>query len=254
MLPPILMKTLLTIFVLTFLTWTAKGQFPFEKYPAIKYKSYNDWKTYDKTEKEKKVHSTLTIPKFYDNGDTLTIQLTSFTDHWWDNSIIRVFRNKTETQKIFENMAFNPVGLDTLRVVDINGDGLQDIKIISAYMGNGTAALNVKVIYLFQQPDQNFTKISFADKMSNNRPERDFDGDGNYEIITMNLVGHENHSYWVFNIFNYNNGGLVNSNIKDNYPIMIQFLYRDNYEITNKISREKMKTFALTLPDDYDKK
>lgn len=248
------MKKLLAIFVLTFLTWTAKGQFPFEKYPAIKYKSYNDWKTYDKTEKEKSVHSTLTIPKFYDNGDTLTIQLTSFTDHWWDNSIIRVFRNKTETQKIFENIAFNPVGLDTLRVADINGDGLQDIKIISAYMGNGTAALNVKVIYLFQKPDQNFAKISFADKMSNNRPEQDFDSDGNYEIITMDLVGHEKHSYWVFNIFNYNNGGLVNSNIKDNYPIMVQFLYRDNYEITNRISRDKMKAFALTLPNDYDKK
>jgi len=234
------------------LTWSVKGQFPFEKYPAIKYKSYSDWKTYDKT--EKKVHSTLTIPKFFDNGDTLTIQLTSFTDHWWDNSIIRIFRNKIETQKIFENMAFSPVGLDTLRLADLNGDGLQDIKIISAYMGNGTAALNVRVIYLFQQPDNSFKKISFADKMSNNRQERDFDGDGNFEIVTMSLIGHEDHSYWLFNLFNYKDGALLNVNIKDNYPIMVQFLYRDNYTITNKISREKMKTFTLTLPDEYDKK
>lgn len=248
------MKTLLTIFGLTILTWTANGQFPFEKYPAIKYISYNDWKTYDKTEKEKIVHSTLTIPTFFDNVDTLTIQLTSFTDHWWDNSIIRVFRNKTEAQKIFENMTFNPAGLDTVRVADINNDGLQDIKIISAYMGNGTAALNVRVIYLFQQANHSFKKISFDDKMSNNRQERDFDGDGNFEIITMNLLGHQDHSYWLFNIFNYKDSDLVNVNAKDNYPIMIQFLYRDNYEITNKISREKMKSFALTLPDGYDRK
>lgn len=248
------MKTLLTILGLTFFTWTAKGQFPFEKYPVIKYKSYNEWKTYDKTEKEKRVHSTLTIPKFYNNGDTLTIQLTSFTDHWWKNSIIRVFRNKVETQKFFENMGFNPGGLDTLRVADINGDGLEDIKIISAYMGNGIAALNVKVIYLFQQIDKSFKKVSFADKMINNRQERDLDGDGNFEIVTMNLVEHEHHNYWLFNLFNYKNYGLLNVNMKFNYPIMIQFLYRDNYEITNKISREKMKTFALKLPDEYDTK
>jgi hypothetical protein len=248
------MKTLLILFGLTFLVWNANGQLPFEKYPAIKYEHFNNWKTYDKTEKENKVHSTLTIPKFFDNKDTLSIQLTSFTDHWWENSTIRVFRNEKETQKIFENMAFNPGGLDTLRVADINGDGLQDLKIISAYMGNGIAALNVRVIYLFQQTDNSFKKISFADKMSNNRKERDFDGDGYFEIITMNLVEHETHSYWLFNLFNYNNGGLVNVNIRDNYPIMIQFLYRDNFEITNKISREKMKIFALKLPEEYDSK
>jgi hypothetical protein len=90
--------------------------------------------------------------------------------------------------------------------------------------------------------------------MSENRQERDFDGDGNFEIITMNLIGHEDHSFWLFNIFNYLNGGLVNVNAKDNYPIMIQFLNRENYDVTNKISRDKMKTFALTLPEDYDAK
>lgn len=248
------MKTLLSLFALIFLTCPAKGQFPFEKYPAIRYLSYNDWKTYDKTEKKNEVLSTLTIPTFFDNGDTLTIQLTSFADHWWDNSIIQVFHNSTETQKIIENVAFNPIGLDTLRVADINGDGLKDIKIISAYMGNGTAALNVRVIYLFQQADNSFKKVSFNDKMSNNRHERDFDSDGNFEIITMNLVGHENHSYWLFNLYNYKEGGLINQNIKGNFPIMIQFLYRDNYEVTNKISTEKMKSFALTLPDEYDTK
>jgi hypothetical protein len=248
------MKNLTLTFGLLLLTWAAKGQFPFEKYPTVKYVAYNNWKIYDKAEKEKKIHSTLTIPKFFDNGDTITIQLTSYTDHWWDNSIIRIFRNKTAIQKISENMGFNPVGLDTLRVADINNDGLQDIKIVAAYMGNGTAALNVRVVYLFHQPDHSFRKISFADKMTSNRLERDFDADGNFEIITMNLTGFNDHSYWLFNIFNYKDGGLININSKDNYPIMIQFLYRDNYEITNKISREKMKTFSLALPDEYDVK
>lgn len=248
------MRQLLALLTLTLLTLTIKAQFPFEKYPALKCKEYYNWKIYDKTEKEKKIHSTMTIPSFFENGDTLTIQLTSFTDHWWENSIIRIFHNNAQKQRFLENMSFNPSGLDTLKVADINGDGLLDVKIVSTYMGCGTASLNVKVIYLFQQPDNSFTKISFDDKLSTDRPERDFDSDGNYEIITMNLVGHENHSYWVFNLFDYKNNGIVNVNSKDNYPIMIQFLYRVNFEITDKINRVKMKDFELNLPDNYDKK
>jgi hypothetical protein len=248
------MRTLLLL-ILVLCTGILKGQYPFEKYPAIKYKAYNDWKTIDRSkEKEKDVQNTLTIPNFYDNSDTLTIQLTSFTDHFWDNSVVRVFRNKIEKQKIIENMAFNPIGLDSVRVADINGDGLMDIKVVSPYMGNGTASLNVKVIYLFQRQDHSFNVISFDDKSYPNRPERDFDNDGNYEIITMNLVGHEEHSYWLLNLFNYKNDELINVNSKANYPIMIQYLFRENYEITNKISRKKMKDFELKLPDSYERK
>jgi hypothetical protein len=70
----------------------------------------------------------------------------------------------------------------------------------------------------------------------------------------MNLVGYENHSYWLFNLFDYDGNEFVNVNSKDNYPIMIQFLYRENFQITNRISREKMKDFNLNLPDDYEKK
>ncbi|QNR25156.1 hypothetical protein [Croceimicrobium hydrocarbonivorans] len=245
------MKNFLLIPAIALVSWTAKGQYPFEKYPTPKYEHYNDWKTFDKSEKERKVHSTLTIPQFFTNGDTLSLQLTSFTDHWLENSIIRIFRNGIETQKLIENMAFVPHGLDTLRVADINGDGLQDIKIISAYMGSGTAAMNVRVIYLFQQSDTGFQKISFADKMSSNRKERDFDGDKNFEIITLNLIGYEGHSYWLFNLFNNQDAGLESVNNQHNYPILIQFLKHPNYEITNKISRDKMKSFALKFPDDY---
>ncbi len=33
---------------------------------------------------------------------------------------------------------------------------------------------------------------------------------------------------------------------------MIQYLFRENYKITNKISKEKMKTFAIELPENFD--
>jgi hypothetical protein len=128
-----------------------------------------------------------------------------------------------------------------------------DIKITAWYMGNGLASLNRRRIYLFQNKDNRFTKISFLDKLGDDKkPDRDLDGDGNNEIITMNLTYYGDHSYWLFNIYDFIDGELKNVNMKYDYPIMIQYLHRENYEITNKISREKMKEFSLKYPDSYD--
>jgi len=249
------MMKLIAIVTLTILTFTTKGQFPFEKYPAISYKNFNDWKVYDKSEKESKFHYTMTIPSFYNDHDTITIQLTSFTNNW-DSSYVRIFKNKKQIQKFFEPMGFSPSNIyEPVRVADINGDGLSDIKIIIPYNGNGLASMSVRVIYLFQKKQGGFTKISFNDMMDEDRrPERDLDGDHNFEIITMKLTYYGDHSYWLFNLFDFDSDSLVNVNNKDNYPIMTQFLFRENFEITNKISREKMKEFTLTLPEKYDKK
>ena len=251
------MKTKLFAILFTLIGLISKGQYPFEKYPAIKYKEFKDWVVYDRLGEENKIHHTLSIPKFFENGDSITIQLTSFGDyfHSKDSSIIRIFRNHKQIQKIIENMSFDLINFyEPLRMADINGDGLNDFKMIASYMGNGIAALNMRVIYLFQNPDHTFTKISFTDMMSENRPERDFDGDGNYEIITMTLKDHGNHNYWLFNLYNFTDGELTNVNGKDDYPIMIQFLNHENYTITDKIPRAEMKDFALPLPEDYDRK
>ena len=119
-------------------------------------------------------------------------------------------------------------------------------------MGNGIASLNVRVIYLMQNEDSTFSKLSFDDKMDGNRPERDFDGDGIYEVVTMTLNHHDNHNYWTFNIFEFSGSGLINGNEKGNYPIMIQFLHRKNYGMTDKLSRAEMKTYGLELPEEYE--
>lgn len=227
------------------------GQYKFEKYPSIKYKVYDDWKT---NETEKKVENSISISNFFKNGESLTIQLNSFKEHWFENSVIKISKNNIESQRFIENMGFNPIALDSVRIADFNGDGLSDLKIISSYMGNGTASMNVKVIYLFQQTNETFKKVSFDDKQSNNRNERDFDGDGNFEIITMKLSSYQNHSYWNFNLFNLVKGKLISVNNKHNYPILVQFLEKENFKITDKISRQKMKSFALNLPEGYDDK
>lgn len=232
------------------------AQYPYEKFPAPEYEEYRNWELYDWTETKQTVNHTLAIDQFFENGDTLIIQLTSFTSNWDNPSMIRIFRNKEQIQKLAEQMFFSTLntGFEPIYIADINGDGLKDIKIITPSMGCGIAGLNVKVIYLFQTEDSKFNKVSFTDKMIGNRAERDFDSDGKYEIITMSLNGHENHNYWTFNIFEYNGDQLINANYKDNYPIMVQFLYRENFQITDKINRAKMKEFEQELPEDYDKR
>ncbi|WP_075341940.1 hypothetical protein [Tenacibaculum agarivorans] len=243
------------ISILTLTSFSIFAQYPFEKYPSPTYQKYNNWKRYDWTDTKQAVHHTLKIDQFFDNKEALTIQLTSFTSNH-KTSLIRVFRNNTQIQKIKEDMIFTTLntGHEPIRVADINGDGLQDLKIITSYLGNGIAGLNVKIIYLFQTQNQEFIKVSFSDMIDTDRTERDFDGDGNFEIITMGLNGYDKHNYWTFNIFEYKNEELQSANFKDEYPIMIQYLYRKNYEITKKIDRQKMKEFALTFPRHYDKR
>ena len=149
-------------------------------------------------------------------------------------------------------MHFSDINVyEALRTADVDGDKLNDVKMVIPYMGNGLAAMNQRVIYLFQKTDGLFSKISFMDKMDANRPERDLDGDNQFEIITMTLNGFGDHNYWTFNIYNYINGELVNRNTKFDYPIMIQYLFRENYKVTDKITSEKMKTFGDKKPSAY---
>jgi hypothetical protein len=105
-------------------------------------------------------------------------------------------------------------------------------------------------------PNKAFTSISFTDLFMEfqYRKERDLDGDGKYEIITQTFKNIGNHNYWLFNLYNIKNNELVNVNYKANYPIMVQILNDDNYNITKRISRSQMKEFALKVPDDYVKK
>jgi hypothetical protein len=230
-----------------------KAQYPFEQYPAVTYREFKKWKVYDRQAKESKIHFTLMIPQFFTNGDSITLQLTSFNTS--DSSLMRVFRNKKQIQNRNESMWFTASNMtEPVRTADINGDGLTDLKIIIPYLGCGIASMNVRTIYLFQQRSGKFDMISFDDMIGKHRAERDFDGDANYEIITMTLTYYQQHSYWLYNLFNYRDNSLVSVNSKHDYPIMIQYLYRDNYKVTTKISRDKMKSFAIKLPDAYSKK
>lgn len=227
------------------------AQYPFEQYPSLKWKGVVGWKEYNRIERDGKIHWTQTIPAFYANGDSLTIQVSTVIKEE-EYSLIRTFRNKDQQQRMREKHAIAASFgylIDSLYYADVNGDSLLDLKVLAWYGGCGIASMNVRVIYLFQQPDNTFVKVSYLDKSPS--PERDFNNDGNYEIITMNLTHHQTHNYWTFNLYNFKDNQFQSVNSLYDYPIMIQFLYRENYSITNKLTREQMRRYAEALPTDF---
>jgi len=250
------------IFLITFV-FSVNAQYDFEKYPAIKYQQEKKWRII-KADSNKVIYS-VTFPGFYKNHDELTLKYTFTGDS--AKSIIRLYRNKQIIQK------FKAPGSEFIRlmdtidmeapvmVMDINGDSLSDIKIfIPNFIRCGAYNYYANVIYFFQDTIGKFKKISYHDGFYSdadtvgedtiiNRPERDFDGDGNYEIITQTFQNYKGHSYWVYNLYNYKEGKLVNVNEKADYPIMVQLLYRENFSITNKLSRQEMKKFTAKHPD-----
>ena len=250
------MRPCLLFCIIIFFTFSASGQYPFEKSKRIKFKRFENWQIIERS--DIRADYSITLPGFFSQRSSLKFQMRSVVDK--DSSIITIFKKGKLLQTFTEPYFIGGVVGPAPKAVyweDINGDGLSDLKVIVP--GNaccGAYNYYLRVIYLFQKTDGTFTKISFTDLMMNyiNRPERDIDGDGNFEIITQSFQSYGDHNYWVFNLYNFNGSGFVNVNQKGGYPIMVQLLYRNNYKVTEKISRAKMKQFTKQYPSDYDKK
>ena len=219
----------------------AFGQYPFEKYQSPKYTSLE----FKMTQKENVLEYSKTIESFFNDKSELEVTINGNTENSKDTYI--EIKTKSKSKKYFEEIPAQ--GTDGFYIADFNGDGKKDFKIVCFYIGSGLASLNVRVIYFFQNENQSFTKFSFDDKMDENRLERDINGDGNFEIITMTLQEHKNHNYWLFNVYNFINNDLICVNVQRNYPIMIQYLFRDNFKETTNISRDEIKEYGLRKPE-----
>jgi hypothetical protein len=240
---------------------SARAQYPFEKYKAIKYKRVKFRVKYNKDSSI--VYYSAKLPGISKSKSKFSLLIKGKNEPFsYINSII-IKKDGKIFQKINDE-GLSILGLGAIYIADINGDSLPDIKISVDNLGNGIASCFRERIYLFQKPGGKFSKISYSDDdfsfknepevnygSLNYFPERDFNNDGNYEIITCRLIKFKEHNYWTFDI--YKNCDLVCVDDKYNYPIMIQYLNRENYEITKKISIRKMKTFKLLKPEGYSK-
>lgn len=218
------------------------GQYPFEKFKSPKYKSLE----FKMIEKKNVLEYSKNVTSFFKDKSDLEVTVNGNIE----NSKETYLQVKTnlKSKKYFEQIPAQ--GTDGFYIADFNGDGKKDFKIVCFYMGCGLASMNVRVIYFFQKENKEFTKISFDDKMDGNRMERDLNGDGNFEIITMTLQEHKNHNYWLFNVYNFMNDNLTCVNNKINYPIMIQYLFRDIYKVTTKITRKDTQKYEIKKPEE----
>jgi len=215
------------------LSSAVNAQYPFDSLPKPAWSLHNQWKTIE-PKNDSKLHETITIPKFYNDSISLTLQFTmDKTNPDKVANILRVYKGNKVIQSFRNEIAdYHPGYTSTypIRVGDITGDGKKEIKIIYDYHSNGLG-LSHRPIYLIQQDDGQFIKYSFYNSFVKRLDlERDFDHDGKFEIISVNLIGHNNHSYWQFDIFKIDTEKFNIDNEKYGYPIYVQFLHRDNFK------------------------
>jgi hypothetical protein len=218
------------------------GQYPFEKFKHPKSLSLK----FKETKNEEVFKCSTVVKSFFTDKSDLEIVLNEYLKNEGETYI--EIKTTLKSRKYFED--FPAHGNNGIVIADFNGDGKKDFKIFCSYMGCGIAALNIRTIYYFQKENKDFTKISFDDKYGKNIIERDIDGDGNFEIITKKLQDHKTHNYWLFNLYNFVNNDLVCVNDKMNYPIMIQYLFRENYKVTKNLTSIEMKNYELKRPEE----
>jgi hypothetical protein len=136
---------------------------------------------------------------------------------------------------------------DYALVADINNDKKKDIKFFIYGSGNGLAAQLCTKIYLFNRSNK-FTLVSFLDFAFED--EYDINNDGIYEIFSRNHVYFRDHSYWVYNAFNFKNNVLINISKSIKYPLWTKHLYKTDGKVATMITNEQKQPEYRTLPDE----
>jgi hypothetical protein len=244
------MKNLLPALLLLITNALALAQYPFDKFERPDFKSYNDWKFIEKKD-EKKIHHTMTIPNFFADTAALTIQFTMDESSKQTQNVIRIYKDDKTIQS-FRNDVVDYIQFyisrHPVKVADLNGDSLRDLKITYDYNSNGLA-LRYRSMYLIQNENRSFTKYSFDNQYEDRIDfERDFDNDGNFEIQQVGLVSQNDHSYWRFSVFKITDRGLIDISDRLDYPLFIQFLKRRNHRQANLRLNKK----DAILSSDFD--
>lgn len=254
-----IMKTFLSFILFLLFSDSISAQCPWDTLPKIKAREFEKCKI-SRNEETGNYSFKRTIPNWTVDSLALVLQITGNDTLERGNFHISLGKRKSQRFAIaggINNLRF----IETAKLIsaDYNNDGLQDLKFVVPNHGCcGAYNYYTDVYYLLQKPDGKFHVcflndlfLYFEEQTDEIRTERDFNGDGKFEIITQcfNAVGE--HNYWTYNLYHFEGYQLVNANKVADYPVMAQILDSGDCKITKRISRNNMKKFAKKLPEDY---
>ena len=216
------------------------GQYPFEKHLPKKYDSVS----FKNIEANDSNHVFVAKYKNY----KIKLLDTRLKD---SSNLLLYFKGRLIKKAKCNSDFFSTYLLPSLYISDIDDDGRIDFKFITWNVGaTGLGGSRAYVFYLFNKGNNRFSLISYADFFFYRQFQ--FDSDGRYEIVGQTLVNYQGHHYWLFDLYNYNDGKLINVSKKYGYPIAVSYLYNETFKPTNKIPKKDLERLSLKLPEFYD--
>lgn len=222
--------------IFSFVSAIDSPAYPFSHFHNPDYEQFDNWRTWDRQDlSDKKVHTTIEVDSFFTEGGKLTIQVTADHSEAQSRNVIRLYKNKEWMQAFEKELGFpvmNPryMASNPVKVADLNGDGLPDFRILYDPHSNGLS-LGFNVMYFIQQPTGRFIRYSvnqlFEDKAM--PLEYDFNYDGAFEFLSINLVSIGSHNYWRFQVYEFVDDEFRCVSQQFGYPIFIQFKHVQNF-------------------------
>jgi hypothetical protein len=225
-------------FCLLLLAFKGHAQYPFEKFPVKKYDSVK-FKIIDVDDNHQ-----MGVAQY----ENYTVKITETTELTDGGKISIYFKGKLIKSV---NGDFIRVGAVyfPLYLEDIDDDGIPDF-IIQCYSAgaSGLASSHVYNTCFLKRGSQKFKVLRFESFYQHPQREYEFKP-GKYAIIGQSLLYYKGHNYWLFDLYHYKNGKLVNVSKQYNYPIAVPYLNKETFTPTTKISRRELERLSSKEPD-----
>ena len=125
---------------------------------------------------------------------------------------------------------------------DVNGDGENDVIVLSSYRGNGLAANFDRVDIYLKGKKGKYHKVSYDTMSAGIEDFVDLNKDGNCEVIVTGFYGGKKHNYFTYSIYAIKGDSPVNADARfAGYPKFIQYTKKSNDKDTMHLTEKERK-------------